>query len=222
MTGGSPVQTLTEQLLHSRLAERPFTSGQLQHEIAGSPQQRHGLVNRALKAGELLKIRRGLYLLGDRYRNRTQHPFALAQALAPGSYISLESALAHHGWIPEAVRTIASVVPGRKSWQLDHPLVGRFSFHPLAIQRGYFLELVERQAVNSQVILVARPVRALLDLVCLRKEEWQTMAWLTEALRIEPAHLQTIRSSDLIILKNVYQQQRVHDFIHSLAGELRA
>lgn len=45
------------------------------------PQRRYGLVNRALKAGELIRLTRGSYLLADRYRDYSGHSFALAQAI---------------------------------------------------------------------------------------------------------------------------------------------
>ena len=122
---------------------------QLARLISGTPQRRHNLVNRALNAGELLRLRRGSYLLAERFRDYPCHPFALAQAFVAGSYISFETALAHHGWIPEAVYTTASATPARKSLDYDHPVFGRFSFHPLAIQPGYFLELVERTQITG-------------------------------------------------------------------------
>jgi predicted transcriptional regulator of viral defense system len=68
-----------------------------------------------MKSGELVRLQRGLYVLADRYRAQPCHSFAVAQAFAPGSYISFETALAYHGWIPERVFVTASVVPGRKS-----------------------------------------------------------------------------------------------------------
>jgi len=147
-----------------------------------------------MKAGELLRLVRGSYLLADRFRDYPGHPFALAQAFMPGSYVSFETALAHHGWIPEAVHTTASVVPGRKSLDYTHPVFGHFSFHPLAIRAGYFLELVGRLQITEQTMLVAEPLRALMDLVCLRKVEWQGMEWLTEGLRIDDETLRTITS----------------------------
>jgi predicted transcriptional regulator of viral defense system len=77
----------------SSITNRFIKASQLDQLIGGSPKRRYGLVNRALKSGELLRIQRGLYVLAERYRPTPGHPFALAQALAPGSYISFETAL---------------------------------------------------------------------------------------------------------------------------------
>jgi len=214
------MQTLTEQLIDEGFNNRVIVDSQLARLTTGTPQRRHSLVNRAMKAGELLRLRRGTYLLAEKYRDYTAHPFTLAQAYVPGSYVSFETALAHHGWIPEAVYTTASVTPGRKSYAYDHPQLGSFSFHPLATHAGYFLELVNREQINKQTMLVARPIRALMDLVCLRKAEWQGMKWLQESLRIDDEHLRQITSADIRTLKLVYKHKRVKDFLESLAREL--
>ena len=215
------MQTLTHKIIALGLANQVLTDTQLARIISGSPQRRHSLVNRALKARELLPLRRGCYLLAEFWRDYPSHPFALAQAFVPGSYVSFETALAHYGWIPEAVHIIASVTPGRKSLNYEHPVFGSFYFHPLAIAPGYFQELVDRLKIMEQTILVASPIRALLDLVCLRKWEWQGMGWLLDGLRIDYESLQEVTGAQLSLLEDrVYKQNRVKAFLTSLAKEL--
>ena len=210
------MQTLTEQLIEDGLNDRVLTDIQLGRLIPGSSQRRYNLVNRAMKAGELIRLRRGLYMLPDKYRSQPYHPYALAQKLVPGSYVSLETALAYRGWIPEAVYTTASVVPVRKSKDFYSEPMGRYSFHPLAIQAGYFLELVERVQLGEQAVLVARPIRALLDLVCLRKMEWQGLAWLVQGMRIDEDLLHRVSGTELRTLKQVYKHKRGKGFIGEL------
>jgi hypothetical protein len=214
------VQTLTENLIEQGLRDRILSERQLERAIGGAAARRYGLVNRALKANELTRIRRGLYVLAPRYRTEPAHPFAIAQALIPSSYISFETALAHHAWIPEAVLTTASVVPGRKSTQVDHPSLGSFTFHPLALDRRHYLELVDRHQFGHQAALVASPLRALMDLVCLRKRTWQGMDWLVEGLRIDAENLRSLTRADIDVLTNVHTQQRPKAFLRALAKEL--
>lgn len=216
----STMQTLTQQVIEEGLANRVLSDAQLARLIEGSPQRRHSLVNRAMKAGELLRLRRGSYVLDAQFRDYPIHPFALAQAFVPGSYVSFETALAHHGWIPEAVYTTACVTPGRKSSTYEHMLFGSFTFHPLAIQDGYLLERVERQQVDHQTFLLARPIRALMDLVCLHKTGWQGMDWLVVGLRIDYDLLRGVTGADIRTLASVYKQKRVKDFLKALAKEL--
>lgn len=127
------MQTLTEELVRHGLANRLLTDSELRWLLEGSDQRRRHLVNRAVKAGELLRLRRGHYVLSNPHRDYPPHPFALAQAFVPGSYISFETALAHHEWIPEAVRIVASITPGRKTLQTTHLLFGDFS-----LERGFW------------------------------------------------------------------------------------
>ena len=214
------MQTLTQQLTAVGLNDRILTDHQLRRLVVGTDQRRHHLVSRAMKAGELVRLRRGLYVLADEFREHPSHPFAVAQMLVPGSYVSLETALAFHGWIPEAVYTTASIVPGRKVKEFRHERLGLFTFQPLAIRRGSFLELVRRVEVSGQSFLVAQPLRALLDLVCLKKIEWQGFAWIEQGLRVDVDALNKVTGAELRTLKDVYKHQRVRKFISELEQSL--
>lgn len=214
------MQTLTREIIDSGLANRIIRDEQLTRILDGSDQRRYHLVNRALRAGELIRLRRGVYALPGKLRDNPVHPFALAQALEPGSYVSLESALSFHGWIPEGVYETASILPGRKSKTYSHEQFGLFSFHPLAVQAGYFLELVERLQTDGQTMLVAKPVRALMDLVCLKRVQWQGLEWLLEGLRIEMSTLRSITGAQIRILREVYKLKQCKVFLDELARDL--
>lgn len=213
-------QRLTSILVAQGLTRPLLSDTQLARVVEGTAQRRHNLVNRAVKAGELHRLRRGLYLLTKPYRAYDCHPFALAQRLVPGSYVSLETALSHHGWIPEAVYVTASISPGTKTSDFEDDLMGRFSFRPLATQRGYFLELVARHKLDRQTVLVAEPLRALMDLVCLRKLEWQGLEWFEQSMRIEQEQLRTITGAQLQTLKLVYKQKRMQHFLNKMETAL--
>lgn len=214
------MQTLTDILVRHGLANRFLSVSQLQRLAGGGPQRRYGLVNRAVKAGELLRLQRGLYVVASRYRDAPCHPYAVAQALVPGSYVSVETALTFHGWIPESVVTTASVVPGRKSRRYEHESMGHYTFHPLAIRLGVFLEMVGRYQIDGQTMLVADPFRALLDLVCLRKVSWQGITWLSDGLRIDLDLLAALHVDDFMVLEQVYKHKRMKLFLASLRREL--
>ncbi len=214
------MNTITNKIINHGLSNRVLRTSQLKRLVDGSEQRRYNLVNRAIKTGELLRFQRGVYMLNERFRDYPCHPFVLAQVLASGSYVSFETALAYHKWIPEAVFTTASVVPARKSRQFEHEKMGLFSFHPLAIQREYFLELVNRYKINDQTMLVANPCRALMDLVCLRKFTWEGIGWLSEGLRIDPESLASTTSKDIKILKRIYKHKRVKIYLSFLSREL--
>jgi predicted transcriptional regulator of viral defense system len=214
------MNTITNRIVEQGLANRVLKVSQLKRLVKGSAQSRYNLVNRAIKTKELSRFQRGLYTLNDRFRDYPCHPFILAQALESGSYISFETALAYHGWIPEAVYTTASVVSHRKSRKFKHKKMGIFNFQPLAVKREHFLELVNRHQTNEQTMLIAKPCRALMDLICLRKLSWKGMNWLLEGMRIDPELLASITGTDIKILKLIYKQKRVKSYLSYLNREL--
>ena len=211
---------LIEHVIDAGYAERVITDRQLARILGGSADSRYALVKRAVKAGALVRVNRGHYVLADKLRKQPVHPFHLAQALVAGSYVSMESALAYHGWIPEAVFTAMSVTPGRKSTALDHPKFGRFSFHPLAVNKLAFLEGVERRSIGNQAMLVAKPVRALMDLVAFRKVAWQGMHWIVSGLRIDAEHFVDTPKREFVALRRVYKHKVVLAFLAELETEV--
>lgn len=211
---------LATQIAHSSLADRIFDEAQLGELLGGSDARRYALVNRAVKDGSLIRLKRATYMLGQRHRSEGVHPFAAAQALLPGSYVSFETALAHHGWIPEAVLSTASVTPGRKTITHDTPFLGHFSFHPLALREYQFLTSVDRERLGKLTAFIAQPLRALMDLVALRKEHWTGLDWLTMGMRIDEDLLRSLRRRDFAALRPVYRHKAANKFLHSLEGAI--
>jgi hypothetical protein len=216
------MSVLANLIAETSLGNRIFNERQLGEIIGKGDASRYGLVNRALKDGSLVRLKRGAYLLGECYRSETFHPFAVAQALLPGSYVSFETALAWHGWIPEVVYITACVSPGRKTVIQDTPSFGQFSFHPLAIQDYQFLTSVRRQKFGTLTALVADPLRALMDLICLRKQAWEELDWLTVGMRVELDQLLLLKRKNFSALGSVYKHARVNHFLCSLEATLWA
>lgn len=214
------MNALAERISGSDLAERIFSEGQLRDLLGGNDARRYALVNRALKDGSLIRLKRATYMLGQRSRGEAVHPFVAAQALLPGSYISFETALAYHGWIPEAVFTTASVSPSRKTLTYDTPSLGQFSFHPLALKEYQFLQSVDREKFGKLAAFVAQPLRALMDLVALRKEHWSGLDWLITGMRIDVDRLLSLKRKDFLALRPVYKHKAANDFLHSLEAAI--
>lgn len=120
-------------------------------------------LSRWVKGGQIVQLRRGLYALAPPLRRREPHPFLIANALERGSYVSLQSALAFHGLIPEAVPTTTSVGPVRPG-SFENPF-GRFVFHHLRADlcQGYR----RLEVAPGQWCRVAEPEKALVDLLYL-------------------------------------------------------
>ncbi len=215
------MQTLTEKLIQAKLGERVIGQAQVARLLEGSPQRRYNLVNRALKAGELVRLRRGIYMLSPMLTGKMPHPFVIAQALAPGSYVSMETALAWHGLIPEAVHVTLSVVPGRRSLDVRHEIAGMYQFVPMALRRGCFLEGVDRQQFGDQYALVADPARAMADIVCDRGMTPAEMPVFLASMRIDIDDMEPIGPDVWRRLTETYQHSRMRQCIQALETGLR-
>lgn len=140
--------------------EAVFSSGLLLSGKADERQVRLQL-SRWVKAGRLIRFRRGLYALAAPWRKIEPHPFLIANRMRSGSYVSLQSALAWHGAIPEQVPVVTSVGPGRPE-TASTPL-GVFQIQHLAESLRFGFSRVE--VAPRQFAFVAAPEKALLDLV---------------------------------------------------------
>jgi hypothetical protein len=214
------MQTLTQAVSDAGLSNKVLHDAQLAILLEGTPQRRYNLVNRALKAGELVRLKRGCYVLHPAITGTKAHGFVIAQHLQPGSFVSFETALAWHGWIPEAVPLIASVMPGRRKADYSLPLWGDFRFVPLAQQRGYGLVAVRRVELTGGVGLVADPLRALLDLIGWRRIPPNTVPRFLDGLRLEPEWQDAAQPDVLMRLRRVYQHRRMGEVINRIASEL--
>lgn len=207
---------LAKQIISNGQANHVLNDRQLARMLGGSDERRYGQVNRALKTGELLRVKRGIYVLDNKFRDFPVHSFALAQQLMPGSYVSAESALSYHGWIPEAVRSVLSITAKGKSVSYEHDRLGMFEFRRMSVKPGYFLQGVGRYELQHQVALIADPMRALLDLVYLRKLPWRDLDYLLDGLRIDEQSLNNVTSLNITKLLDVYKGKREKMFIEEL------
>lgn len=212
--------TLVKRIIEDNKANYVLNDRQLARILKGSDQRRYGLVNRALKTGELIRVKRGVYILPNSLRKNPVHPFALAQQIMPGSYISAESALAFHGWIPEAVRTVVSVSSKKKSISYQHDTFGLYVFKCMTTHAGYFYQSVARHKLQNQVALIAEPVRALMDLIHLRKISWQGLDYLIDGIRLDEQKLKSVSLSSIKKMLNVYKGKREKEFIEELIKSL--
>jgi predicted transcriptional regulator of viral defense system len=151
-----------EQLIEIIGEEAAFETGLL---LAGDvdPADVQRQLSRWVKAGRLYQLRRGLYSLAPPYQKVRPHPFLIANRLVQGSYVSLQSALAHYGLIPEYVPVTTSVTSGRPGrW---HTSLGSYEFRH--VQANLLRGFHRVPLGGEQEAFVATPEKALLDLVYL-------------------------------------------------------
>lgn len=121
-------------------------------------------IHTLLKKQDIVRVKKGLYVFGDKLQKGRPLPsmFRLANLIHGPSYVSLETALEHHGLIPERTFEVTSISPNQNK-VFKTPL-GRFSYVYLRSEiyaDGFVLE--QNEAGFS--FLIASPEKALLDKV---------------------------------------------------------
>ena len=186
----------------------------------GSGGARKQLVHRAVASGEISRLKPGLFALRPEYRRTELHPYVVAAFLHSPSHVSLESALAHHGLIPEAVQQTGSVTVRRsRSFVTDQ---GVFSFHRVpARQPRAGVEVVKLD--SNAWAFVATPLRALADMLYLDKSvSWPNdgLGYVLESLRIEPDDLSGVSFAALPEISDSIRDRRVVAYLEHLATEV--
>ena len=176
-----------------------------------------GIVKRAIASGEIIHIRRGLYCLAQKYCRRNISRNVIANLIYGPSYVSMETALSVHGWIPEAVHSVVSVSSGRAK-SFETPL-GYFDYVQVG-QRPLLAAVERKQDESSICFLVAKPLKAIADYVASRGMDWRGVEPLEESLRIERENLDTITPEDFNELEGVYKSRRARRFLEGLRKEL--
>jgi hypothetical protein len=144
-----------------------------------SDNAKRSFLKRACQKGDLIRIRKGLYLIGNQRRKEHYNSFVIANYMVEPSYISLESALSFYGLIPEAVYTTTSVTT-KKSLEVQTP-VGHYSFSYL--KTAYFNFGLYQIRDGERKYLIATPLKALMDYIVLKKKEYRTVGELEDDLR---------------------------------------
>ena len=119
-----------------------------------------GVLKRALAAGEVLRVARGMYCLRSDFLNFKLDPHVFASLIDGPSYLSFESALAYRGWIPEAVYSFASASLGR-SREFETPF-GIFSYKRVP-QKNFYAGVERVQLEREGAFFLAGPLKALSD-----------------------------------------------------------
>ena len=156
-------------------------------------------IHNLLKDETLLQVKRGLYVAGPKVTSIKPTAFVLANHIAGPSYISLESALSHHGFIPERVYETTSVTT-KASRTFSTPL-GVYSYTRLPLPYySYGIESLEID--RKQRALIATPEKALFDKIVttagvIFRSKASVLSYMEDDLRIDIDMLKTLDLSTM-------------------------
>ena len=117
-------------------------------------------ISRWQKAGKIIQLKKGIYVLADSYRKVTINEFYIATVLKRPSYLSMEKALEYYNLIPERVTVYTSLTTKRGGRFISG--IGDFEYRHIKKTLFWGYESVKWQ---GQTVFIATPEKALMDLV---------------------------------------------------------
>lgn len=114
-------------------------------------------VTTLLKSGEIIRVKKGLYVFGTQTRKGPVCKELFANLICGPSIVSLDSALAYYQMIPERIDAMISVTTAQPR-RFETPL-GLFIYRPTpSLSIG-----INRVVLGEKSFLIATPERALAD-----------------------------------------------------------
>ncbi len=195
--------------LRERIPEEEFDYQAVMHALREYAQPRNR-ITAFLRAGSLLRVKKGLYVFGERLRRRPVSRELLSNLMYGPSYVSREYALRYHGLIPEEVHAVTAMTTGR-SRSFNTPL-GLFDYSSLPLSA--YAAGIHLASVNERQFFMASPEKALADMAyvqrgLLLRSRADVEYFLFENLRIDPGDVLRLRASVLHDISASAATQRV-------------
>lgn len=201
---------MTNALLQKSIPYEEFDYQTLLGAIQGYAKPRMK-ISGMLAKGDIVRVKKGLYILGESLRRRPFCRELLANLIYGPSYVSLEYALHYHGLTPERVETVTSVTCGR-SRTFESP-VGTFSYRMITME-AFRTGMDRIELDDGRSFLIAIPEKALADRIVADRgagisTQKELYDYLLSSLRIDPAALRTLDSIRLAEIARQYRSRRV-------------
>lgn len=173
-----------------------------------------------LKKGELIRIKKGLYIFGESVAQTFYSKEILANLIYGPSAISLTYALSFYNLIPERVTIMSSITPKRNKNFITP--IGTFNYYYLN-QKKYSvgINLITHQ--GQQSFLIASVEKALCDQLYLIDSTIQldnqkaVAAYLYEDLRCSKESLKQINLKKLKEIVTIYEDSRLENLLSYFA-----
>ncbi|KPA18327.1 hypothetical protein MHK_001435 [Candidatus Magnetomorum sp. HK-1] len=177
-------------------------------------------ITKLLNSGVIIRVKKGIYTLGEAYRKGPVCKEVLANMIFGPSYISLEYALYFYGMISERVETITNITNKRK--KIYNTPSGIFTYHYLNPKK-YPVGITQYQIDSLRYILIASKETALSDMLE-RESIFDNMndlaTYLHQNLRIDEEQIRTLNLTGLDRIEKSYNNKNV-TLLLKYAKELR-
>ncbi len=201
---------MTNTLLLNSIPYEEFDYQTLLDSVHGYARPRMK-ISAMLAKGDIVRVKKGLYILGESMRRRPYCRELLANLIYGPSYVSLEYALHYHGLTPERVESVTSVTCGR-SRTFDTP-VGTFSYRMITME-AFRTGMDRTELDDGRSFLMAIPEKALADLIVSDRgagisTQKELHDYLFDDLRVDPADLRVLDPVRLEEIARLYRSRRV-------------
>jgi hypothetical protein len=168
-------------------------------------------ITNLLRQVDIIRVKKGIYVFGERDRRRVFSRELLANMIYGPSYVSLETALHYYGLIPERVEAMTSVTGAR----------GRRFFTPvgLFIYRGvpmnaYRIGIDQVELESGRSFLIATPEKALADKIqadrgTAIRTQTEMRTYLLDSLRIDPDGLRRLNTETISLIADQYRSRKL-------------
>jgi predicted transcriptional regulator of viral defense system len=195
--------------LRERISEEEFDYQTLLHALREYSRPRNRITT-LLREGDIIRVKKGIYVFGQRLRRRPVSRELLSNLLYGPSYVSREYALRYHGLIPEEVYSLTAVTTGR-SRSFRTPL-GLFDYAYLPLSA--YVTGITLATVEERNFFIASPEKALTDLVHMQRglqlrSAGDVERFLFDNLRIDADDLQRLNPIVLQEISETAASRRV-------------
>jgi hypothetical protein len=164
-----------------------------------------------LRQGAIIRVKKGIYVFGERYRRRPFSREVLANMICGPSYVSLDFALHYYGLIPERVEAVTSVIISRGR-RFFTP-VGLFIYHGVPM-RAYPIGIDRVEIEAGRSFLIATPEKALADKIqadrgTAIRTQVEMRAYLLDSMRIDPEGLERLSSETILLIADRYRSRKL-------------
>jgi predicted transcriptional regulator of viral defense system len=164
-------------------------------------------INALLKKGEIIRIKKGIYIPGPKYKRDISRG-VLSNLIYGPSYVSFEYALSWYGLIPERVYSMTCACFKKKK-TFNTPL-GLFAYNTIP-GRAYSVGVELVNEANTQ-FLMASAEKAMADTLA-KSTNIESMGKLEEYLyhehRMEYDEIQKLNKEQMTAIGNVYKKKNI-------------
>jgi len=164
-----------------------------------------------LRRGAIIRVKKGIYIFGERYRRRPFSREALANMIYGPSYVSLDYALHYYGLIPERVEAMTSITCNRGR-RFVTP-VGLFIYRGIPMS-AYQIGIDRVVLEGRRSFLIAIREKALADKIhddrgTAIRTQAEMQAYLLHSLRIDAEELGRLDAEMLYLIADRYKSRKI-------------